>query len=172
MITDKSLAPINENCKVLGIGVAVRVKVSMFDLKVFNLSLIETPNFCSSSITSSPISLNFTSLPTILCVPIKISTSPFSTFLRISFCSLAVLNLLMYSTVHGSPSSLLLNDFACCIAKIVVGTNMATCLLSATALKAALIAISVFPKPTSPHTNLSIGIVFSISCLTAIVVFN
>jgi hypothetical protein len=28
LITDKSLAAINENCKVLGIGVAVKVKVS------------------------------------------------------------------------------------------------------------------------------------------------
>ena len=74
--------------------------------------------------------------------------------------------------LHGRPSSRFLNVFACCIAKIVVGTKTATCLLSATALKAALIAISVFPKPTSPQTSLSIGMVFSISCFTAIVVFN
>jgi len=35
---------------------------------------------------------------------------------------------------------------------MVVGTRIATCLPLSTALKAALIAISVFPKPTSPQT--------------------
>ena len=46
---------------------------------------------------------------------------------------------------------------------MVVGTKTATCLLSATALNAARIATSVFPKPTSPQINLSIGISFSMS---------
>ena len=59
-ITDKSLAAINENCSVLGIGVAVRVSVSIFDFKVFSLSFTETPNLCSSSIIKSPKSLNLT----------------------------------------------------------------------------------------------------------------
>ena len=53
---------------------------------------------------------------------------------------------------------------------MVVGTNTATCLLLSTALNAALIANSVFPNPTSPHTNLSIGcslsMSFLISCVT------
>ena len=42
--------------------------------------------------------------------------------------------------------------------KTVVGARIATCLLSATALKAALMAISVLPKPISPQINLSIGL--------------
>ena len=51
----------------------------------------------------------------------------------------------------------------------VVGTRTATCLLSATALKAARIATSVFPNPTSPQTRRSIGRSLSISALTSIV---
>ena len=73
---DKSLAPNNENCKVLGIGVAESVRISTFSFIFFNLSLIFTPNFCSSSIINNPKSLKVTSLPTILCVPIRISTFP------------------------------------------------------------------------------------------------
>ena len=65
-IIERSRAPNKENCNVLGIGVAVNVKVSIFALKDFNLSLIFTPNFCSSSIISKPKSLNFISFPTIL----------------------------------------------------------------------------------------------------------
>ena len=88
---ERSLAPKRENCKVLGIGVAVSVNVSIFVLNDFNLSLILTPNFCSSSIINSPRSLKSMSLPTILCVPIIISTLPFSRFSIIAFCSFFVL---------------------------------------------------------------------------------
>ena len=63
---DKSLAPKSENCNVLGIGVAVNVKESTFVLNAFSLSLILTPNFCSSSTISKPRSLKCTSFPTIL----------------------------------------------------------------------------------------------------------
>ena len=45
------------------------------------------------------------------------------------------------------------------------GTN------DAAALNAALIATSVFPKPTSPHISLSIGTGDSISCFTSLVAF-
>ena len=55
------------------------------------------------------------------------------------------------------------------MAKIVVGTNIATCLLSETALNAALIAISVFPKPTSPQIKRSIGCGDSMSFLKSMV---
>ena len=94
-IIDRSLAPSNENCNVLGIGVALKVRVSIFSLNSFSLSFMLTPNFCSSSIIKSPKSKNFTSLPTILCVPISISTSPLLAFSIVCFCSLVVLNLLM-----------------------------------------------------------------------------
>ena len=64
LITDKSRAAIKENCKVRGIGVAVRVKVSILFFKVLSLSFTETPNLCSSSMIKSPRSLNFTLFPT------------------------------------------------------------------------------------------------------------
>ena len=46
---------------------------------------------------------------------------------------------------------------------------MATCLLSATALNAALTAISVLPKPTSPQIRRSMGMGDSMSFLTSAV---
>ena len=95
LIIDKSLAPNNENCNVLGIGVALNVSVSIFSLKSFSLSLIFTPNFCSSSIIIRPKSRNFTSLPTILWVPIRISIFPCATFSSVIFCSFFDLNLFM-----------------------------------------------------------------------------
>ena len=62
VITDKSRAAINENCNVLGMGVAVKVSVSIFAAIVFNLSFTLTPNFCSSSTINKPKSRNFTFL--------------------------------------------------------------------------------------------------------------
>ena len=52
---------------------------------------------------------------------------------------------------------------------MVVGTKTATCRPLSTALKAALMATSVFPKPTSPQTSRSMGRSLSISSLTAAV---
>ena len=83
LITDKSRAPNKENCNVLGIGVADKVRISTLDFIFFSLSLMFTPNFCSSSIINNPKSLNFISFPTILCVPIKISIFPFSRCLMV-----------------------------------------------------------------------------------------
>ena len=57
VINDKSLAAIKLNCRVLGIGVADKVRTSTFFLIDFNLSLTATPNFCSSSIINKPKSL-------------------------------------------------------------------------------------------------------------------
>ncbi len=83
----KSLAPIKLNCNVLGIGVAVSVRQSIFVLKVFIFSLCATPNFCSSSITNNPRSLNFTSFDNKPCVPIIISILPSSSLWNVSFFS-------------------------------------------------------------------------------------
>ncbi|NRN88889.1 hypothetical protein IMAU30044_00511 [Lactobacillus helveticus] len=55
---------------------------------------------------------------------------------------------------------------------MVVGTKKATCLLSWIALKAALKATSVLPKPTSPTTRRSIGFGFSISSLISLIERN
>ena len=57
-------------------GVAVRVSVSTFTLICVSFSLAATPNFCSSSIISSPRSRNRTDLPSILWVPIRMSIFP------------------------------------------------------------------------------------------------
>jgi hypothetical protein len=45
----------------------------------------------------------------------------------------------------------------CCSASSVVGTSTATCLPACAATKAARMATSVLPKPTSPQTTRSMG---------------
>ena len=60
-----------------------------------------------------------------------------------------------------------LNSLYCCSANTVVGAKYATCFPPITALNAALIATSVFPYPTSPHSSLSIGFEFSMSFFTS-----
>ena len=72
----RSRAPTNENCSVRGMGVADMVSVSTFTFTWRSFSLVLTPNFCSSSMMSSPKSLNFTCLPISLCVPMRMSTLP------------------------------------------------------------------------------------------------
>ncbi|MNY43364.1 hypothetical protein D3C86_1783160 [compost metagenome] len=92
---DKSRAPINEKCKVRGIGVAVSVSVSTFTRKARSFSLDVTPNFCSSSMIMIPRSLNFTSLLSSRCVPITISTLPSASLARVSLICLLVLKRLI-----------------------------------------------------------------------------
>ena len=58
----------------------------------------------------------------------------------------------------------------CCEASNVVGTSTQVCLLFKAAMKAALIATSVLPNPTSPQINLSIGISDFISVITSSIV--
>ena len=128
-------------------------------------SLAFTPNLCSSSIINNPKLLNTTSWLKSLCVPITISTSPCFIFLVISVCSFLVLNLFKSAILIGKSFILSANSSYCCWAKIVVGAKYATCFWSITALKAARIATSVLPYPTSPQRSLSIGLFFSISFL-------
>ena len=141
-----------------------------FNFLIFSLSF--TPNRCSSSIIKSPKSLNSTSLLSNLCVPITTSTSPSFNFLMTSSCSFLVLNLFSNSTLIANSSILVLNSSYCWFASIVVGTKYATCFWSITALNAARIATSVFPYPTSPHSNLSIGLLDSISFFTSAIHLN
>ena len=171
-ITLRSRAAISENCKVRGIGVAVSVSVSTFALISRSFSFAATPNFCSSSMISKPKFLNFSSLLKRACVPIKISILPSATEESISFFCFAVLKRFKKSTVTLNSLRRSRNVFACCTAKIARGTSIATCLPSAIALNAARTATSVLPKPTSPHTSLSIGIGFSISAFTSCVARN
>ena len=88
----RSRAPISENCRVLGIGVAVSVRVSTELRSVLSLSLTATPNFCSSSIIMSPRSLNLIRSETMAWVPIKISVSPDLSFWIVFVVSLVLLN--------------------------------------------------------------------------------
>ena len=71
-----SRAPMSENCNVRGMGVADMVSVSTLVLSLRNFSFVATPNFCSSSMMSSPRSFHTTLLPMSLCVPTKMSTLP------------------------------------------------------------------------------------------------
>ena len=64
-------------------------------------SLCCTPNRCSSSTTSSPRSLGFTSLESSRCVPITTSTAPDSKSRTTACCSLAVRNRESTSTRTG-----------------------------------------------------------------------
>ena len=91
---ERSLAPRSENWRVLGIGVAVRVRVSTEDFIWRSFSLAATPNFCSSSITSRPRSLNSKLFPSILWVPMTMSKVPSFSFSLMAATSLAVRSLL------------------------------------------------------------------------------
>ena len=71
--------------RVRGMGVADRVSTSTWAKRSFSFSLCFTPKRCSSSTTSSPRSLNFTSLLNSRWVPMRMSTEPFSTLRRVSF---------------------------------------------------------------------------------------
>ena len=161
----------SENCSVLGMGVADIVSVSIFVFSCLSFSFTATPNFCSSSMTSSPRSFHFTFLPINLCVPTRISIFPSSRSASICFVCFAERALERYSTRTGSPSKRPLNVLKCWKASTVVGTSTATCFESLAALKAALTATSVFPKPTSPHTRRSIGRWLSMSAFTSAVAF-
>ena len=98
----RSRAPINENCSVRGMGVALMVKVSTFTLSCLSRSLTDTPNFCSSSTTKSPKSLNLTDFPMSLCVPMRMSILPLAKSAKICFTSLGLRARLKYSTRTGN----------------------------------------------------------------------
>ena len=140
-----SLIPLMAMCKVLGMGVAVRVSTSTFVFSCFIFSLWDTPKRCSSSTISRPKSLNLTSFCKSLWVPIIMSISPVLSLVSILFCWTGVLKRLMDSTFTGKGLNLSQKVWKCCSAKTVVGTSTATCLLSMTALNAALMATSVLP---------------------------
>ena len=169
VITDKSRAAIRLNCKVRGMGVAVKVRTSTLSLRVLSLSFTATPNFCSSSTISSPKSLNCTDLLTNWWVPIIISKAPVLNCSSVSRFCLAVLKRFKYPTVTGNAFKRSPKVFACWKAKMVVGTKTATCFPLSTALNAARMATSVLPKPTSPQTKRSMGRSLSISAFMAAV---
>ena len=100
-------------------------------------------------------------------MPITTSILPLATPSTTSASSLAVRKRESCATFTGKPAKRSLKVWACCWARIVVGTRTATCLESWTALKAARTAISVLPYPTSPQTSRSIGTARSMSAFTS-----
>ena len=86
----RSRAPRSENWRVLGIGVAVNVRVSTDAFRWRSLSFAATPNFCSSSMTSRPRSLNSKPAPSTLWVPIRMSIFPSFSLFLMSVISFAV----------------------------------------------------------------------------------
>ena len=96
-----SLTPAKDMCKVLGIGVAVRVRMSTWLRICLSLSLCITPNRCSSSIITRPRSLNLTSFWTKRCVPIHMSIVPSFSASKVFFCSKFDLNRLRTDNSTG-----------------------------------------------------------------------
>ena len=164
-ITDISRSPASDMFSVRGIGVAVRVSTSTLWLISLRRSLCATPKRCSSSTTSRPRSSKCTSFESSRCVPMRISTFPSSTAATTFFCSAALRKRLIISIFTGKAAMRRRNVSKCWKTKIVVGARTATCLESHTALKAARMATSVLPYPTSPHSRRSIGAERSMSRL-------
>ena len=99
-----SLIPERAIFSVLGMGVADRVSTSALLQRDFSFSFWATPNRCSSSIITSPRSLNLTSLLTSLWVPTTMSTAPRFRRFKVSSCCLGLLNRDKSSTSTGKPS--------------------------------------------------------------------
>ncbi len=169
---DISRMPVTAISNVRGIGVADRLNTSTLVRNAFSVSLCSTPKRCSSSMMTSPRSLNLTLGLSSLCVPMTTSTVPSSKPLIVSLISLVVWKRLMAATFTGNPSKRSVKVSKCCWTSSVVGTSTATCLESWTALNAARTAISVLPNPTSPQIRRSMGTGFSMSALTSSMVVS
>ena len=165
-IIDKSRKPDSDIFKVRGIGVAVMVSISTLARSFFICSLSRTPKRCSSSIITSPRFLNSTSSCNSLCVPITISMLPAAKASKVLLLSLPVLKRDNDSMRNGQSAKRSRKLFKCCCTNKVVGATIATCLPALAATKAARMATSVLPNPTSPQTTRSIGCLERISFMT------
>ena len=143
--------PLKDIFKVRGIGVAVNVITSTSARSARRRSFCLTPNRCSSSMITKPRSLKAKSEPEYLMG----ANHDVHFAVGAAFGNLGVL------AVAAQPAhrlSMLIGHWAkrsrkvskCCWANSVVGTKMTTCLLFCAATKAARMATSVLPKPTSP----------------------
>ena len=144
-IVDISRMPVSDISSVRGIGVALIVSTSTAVRIGLRNSLCSTPKRCSSSTMTRPRSLNCTDFDSSRWVPMTTSTVPSVMPARTSFCSLSELKRLLARTVTGNCAKRSRKVLKCCCTSSVVGTRMATCLPSCTALKAARTAISVLP---------------------------
>jgi transcription-repair coupling factor (superfamily II helicase) len=109
------------------------------------------------SMITSPRRLNFTSPWMSLWVPMTISTRPSARPSSTALVSLALRKRDRDSIRKGQSAKRSLKFWECCWASRVVGTSTATCCPLLAATKAARMATSVLPKPTSPHTTRSMG---------------
>ena len=166
-MVDISRIPVTAISSVRGIGVADMANTSTVVRSFLSDSFCSTPKRCSSSTMTRPRSLKTTSCESKRWVPIITSALPFTVSSRIIFVSFALLKRERPTTLMGNPAYRSAKVFVCCWTRSVVGTRTATCFPSCTALKAARIAISVFPYPTSPQIMRSIGYGRSISCFTS-----
>ena len=156
-ISVRSRSPASDWCSVRGMGVAVSVSTSVCSLSCLSRSLCFTPKRCSSSTMMSPSSANATSGLSSRWVPMRMSIWRALSRCTTAACSLAVWKRDITSTVTGKSASRSPKERACCSARMVVGTSTATCRPPCTALKAARMAISVLPYPTSPTSRRSMG---------------
>ena len=146
---------------------AVRVRISTSARMAFSVSFWRTPKRCSSSTMTKPKRSNFVSFDKSLCVPITMSASPEAMEASAVLISLVVLKRESSTIRTGQAAKRSFQVAACCSASNVVGAKIATCLPPITATKLARRATSVFPKPTSPQTNRSMGLPLVISPITA-----
>ena len=100
-------------------------------------------------------------------MPITTSTVPSAIPARTALASRSLLKRDSTSTRTGRPTKRSATVSKCCCARTVVGTIIATWYPLATARKAARIATSVLPKPTSPETSRSMGTGRSMSARVA-----
>ena len=152
---------------VLGIGVAVSVRISTSARKAFRASFWRTPKRCSSSTITKPRLANCVSLERSLWVPMMMSASPLAIASNAALISLVVLKRESSTMRTGQSAKRSFQVATCCSANKVVGASMATCLPPMTATKLARRATSVLPKPTSPQTRRSMGVPLVISPITA-----
>ena len=164
-ITERSRKPPSDIFSVRGMGVADMVSTSTLALNFFSFSFAATPKRCSSSTIRSPRSWKPASFDSRRCVPIRMSTLPASVSARTFFCSRAERKRLTISTRSGNAAMRWLKVVKCWKARTVVGASTATCLPSCATLKAARMASSVLPYPTSPHSRRSMACGLSRSCL-------
>ncbi|OGS36135.1 MAG: hypothetical protein A2506_05365 [Elusimicrobia bacterium RIFOXYD12_FULL_66_9] len=120
-------------------------------------SLSETPKRCSSSTITSPRSPKRTSFCRSRAVPMTMSTFPAFSSSKVFFCSPFVWKRVMMAILTGKPAMRWVKVRKCWSASTVVGASTAHCLTPITHLKAARMATSVLPKPTSPTTRRSMG---------------
>ena len=128
-------------------GVAESVRQSTPTLIFFRCSLAFTPKRCSSSMMTSPRSLNLTSSLMMRWVPMRISTLPFGKSSKVFRIPLAVRKRESTAIFDGKIAHPFRQNFhnAAWPKQLSGQEQPLVCLPSTTALKAARMATSVFP---------------------------